>query len=166
MYLPTGSLFCFVADPRKMTARILVEEHDAQLVDSGQHVEILLDNYPSHLFTTQLDQVSRRNANIVPAELTDLLGGPIPTTAGPDGERNSMFVMHEATAPIHDPPVPLLPGFHGIAKVTLRPAPLVATYGAARSLACDRRAQFARLTPRSHPAGPRTRVTLGESDDR
>ena len=54
-----------------------------------------------------------------PAELADIVGGPVSTKPGLSGEAESMFVTYEAVAWLKDPPVDLLPGLRGKAKITL-----------------------------------------------
>ncbi len=123
--MEAGQLFCMVGDPGKMNATLVFDQSYIELIKSGQEVEILLDELPDRQLTGTIREVAKIDMQSPPRELTLAAGGPLATAVDRDtGEQKLMFVMYEASVPLHDLDVELLNGFRGHAKIHLEREPL------------------------------------------
>ncbi len=124
-FLETGTLFCSVGDPIRMKALLVIDQTNIERIKAGQQVEILLDEYPLRTMVGRIREVAKIDLKLPPRELMASSGGPIATQTDPaTGEPKSMFVMYEATVPLHDLDRELLNGFRGKAKIEVGKEPL------------------------------------------
>ncbi len=126
-HLDTGTLLCTIGDPQQMQAILVFDQRDVRNVRPGQAVEILLEEYPGRVFTGQVRQVAKMDLQLPPRELTAAAGGPLATqTDATTGQPKTMFVMYEASVPLHDASVELINGFRGRAKIRVANQPILA----------------------------------------
>ncbi|HEU5117302.1 MAG TPA: HlyD family efflux transporter periplasmic adaptor subunit, partial [Isosphaeraceae bacterium] len=112
---------CKIADPRKLEAHILLDQSDVDLVKQKKQPRAWVKIYGSsqRTYTSHVAEVSMRNLDDVPPELSNLAGGEIATK--PDqktGEVKPLTAVYEVVIPIDNSDLALLPeGQRGFAKI-------------------------------------------------
>ena len=113
-----------MASPGRMKAVLIVNQTDIEAIAVGQPVNLLLDEYPHRRLAGSVTAISNDAVGELPPELTAASGGDLSTTGQPHAGDQPMFVCYEATVPLHDPPMPLISGMRGRAKIRVAPESL------------------------------------------
>jgi putative peptide zinc metalloprotease protein len=110
-----GTLVCFVGDPQKASAVLVVEDTDIERVRPGQKVRLRLDQLPGQILTGEVIDVARRDpqpadsAKAARADLAQLFAGVVP----PGQEA----VQYQVRVRLDEPPQFLAIGGRGQAKI-------------------------------------------------
>jgi putative peptide zinc metalloprotease protein len=121
-----GDKLCQIGDPKKLEARLVIDQGDIDLVEEGQAVEILLAQSAERTYRSTIGQKSHQNLKASPSHLSSLHGGALPTQMGPDGVPRPLSPAFEALAPLPEADAEgLRIGLVGQAKISVRPRTLL-----------------------------------------
>lgn len=121
----TGTKMCQVGDPRRLEARLVIDQNDVPLVAPGQSVEILLAQSAQHVLEGKIENVSTENLKDSPQNLSSLHGGPLATQMDSSGVARPLSPVYEAVVPLpEDEQGVLRIGLTGQAKITTAPRTL------------------------------------------
>ena len=124
-FLHRETMFCFVGDPGKMKAVLLVDQSDVKFLQDGQPVQLVLDQYRDIRIHGEIEGVSRDELDSLPRELSKTNGGPVASMPLPGGGEKPLLKSYEATVPLsHVSDVELIPGMFGTARVRVGEATL------------------------------------------
>jgi putative peptide zinc metalloprotease protein len=124
--LVKGNQLCQIGDPRRLEARLVIDQGDIDLVEQGQAVEIILAQSAGHRYYSTIESKAIENLKASPSHLSSLHGGQLPTQMGPDGVPRPLSPAFEALAPLPDDEQGLLRiGLVGQAKIQVRPRTLL-----------------------------------------
>lgn len=115
-FLPESTEVCYVGDPGEMKAVLIVKQDDIKLVQRGQSVQIMLDEYPGIRLSGEIRDTAFENKQVADKEAS-AGGGPLKTRVDEFGVERPLFVSYEVTVPLHHQNQKLLPGFRGMAKI-------------------------------------------------
>lgn len=115
-FLPESTEVCYIGDPQKMKAVLIVKQDDIKLVQPGQSVQIMLDEYPGVRITGEIRDKAYENKQVADKEAS-AGGGPLKTRVDEFGIERPLYVSYEVTVPLHGKDQRLLPGFRGMAKI-------------------------------------------------
>ena len=125
--LITNTKFCQIGDPKKMEARLVIDQNDVEFVAPGQKVEIMLDQTADYVYTNcEIKLVSTEDKKESPAHLSSLHGGPLASKMDGSGIARPLNPIFEAivSLPEQDPNNLLRLGLVGKAKITTTPRTL------------------------------------------
>lgn len=126
-FFEEGTLFCKVGDPRRLEARLYIDQAYIGLVEVGQEVRIKPYSAADVILHGRISAISKVDAGALPQELSNKAGGEIPTKTDPaTGQEVPISTLYEAVVPLvwEELPRPLAPGCRGIAKIRVAPKPL------------------------------------------
>lgn len=111
---------CFVGDPTKLKAVMILDQGDVDLVKSADHPKAWLKVYGTGARTieSRVKEVAKRNRDDLPPELTNGAGGEI--AAEPDratGEMKPLTAVFEVSIPVDNRDLDLQPGLRGKARI-------------------------------------------------
>jgi putative peptide zinc metalloprotease protein len=116
--LEESELVCQVGDPSSMEALMFIEQADIELVHEELEVEIKLDAYPYQIYTSTIEEISRRDVKYSPESLSTQAGGALATQTDPEtGAQKLVHASYQGRAPIDDPNHVLVSGMRGTAKI-------------------------------------------------
>ena len=124
-FLQAGTMVCLIGRPDEMKALLLIDRSDMEMVHTGQPVEILWDEYRSHRLQGTIRDIAKRSVIIPPRELSASAGGPLPTQPDSSGGERPLVQYYEASVPLENLPMRILPGFRGQAKIRVANKTLV-----------------------------------------
>jgi putative peptide zinc metalloprotease protein len=118
--------FCQIGDPQRLEARLVIDQGDIELIQSGQRVDVMLAQNAGVVYVSQIDKVSNENLKISPAHLSSLQGGELPTKADAGGVPRPLSPVYEAVVPLPEKDLKglLRLGLVGRAKVITPPRTL------------------------------------------
>ena len=123
--LQRQTIFCLIGDPKKMKARLAIDQSDVEFVKSGQPVALMLDERPGVRLDAKLDSIAQDPMTDIPRQLVQTTGGPLVTKMDPSGKEMTMFPTYEASVSLeHLDRESLMTGFRGKAKVRVGSASL------------------------------------------
>jgi multidrug resistance efflux pump len=123
--LMTGTKLCQIGDPRRLDARLVIDQNDVPLVAPGQSVEILLDQSADQVLEGEIENVATENLKASPQNLSSLHGGPLATQMDSSGVPRPLSPVFEAVVPLPvDDQGMLRIGLTGEAKITTAPRTL------------------------------------------
>ena len=123
-FLQRETMFCFVGNPQKMKAVLLVDQSDVKFLKEGQPVELVLTQYRDQRIRGEIETFSRQEIELLDRELSKTNGGPVAAMPIPGGEK-PLLKSFQATVPLsHVTEVKLLPGMFGTARVRVGDATL------------------------------------------
>ncbi|MBS0266880.1 MAG: HlyD family efflux transporter periplasmic adaptor subunit [Planctomycetes bacterium] len=68
-WLEPGTLFCAVGAPDESAATLIISQSEIELVQPGQPVRILLDQFPGQILSGRVTEIAAMNLELVPVEL-------------------------------------------------------------------------------------------------
>ncbi len=77
--LSTGEQFCRVGNPNLYEAHLAIDQANVALVETGQRVEMMLNQSTDLAYVGQIESVERDEMEATPARLSSLTGGVLPT---------------------------------------------------------------------------------------
>lgn len=122
-FVAEGTDVGYVGDPEKMKGLLVVEQGDIQLIEPGQPVQIMLDEYPGVRLRTRVRDISREDKKTADQEAS-VGGGPLQTRLDESGVERPLLPSYEVTVPLHSTDRRLLPGFRGRARIRVGQATL------------------------------------------
>lgn len=121
--------FCYVGDPDRWRAELIVDQSDQPLLKPGQPVQLVCEQFRDQRIESQLSAVSSDELEAVPRELSQTFGGPIAIKPGPGDSELPMLNSYRATAKLHNVSgIQLWSGFHGTAKIRVGESSLGARF--------------------------------------
>jgi putative peptide zinc metalloprotease protein len=123
--LEAGTKLCQIGDPRRLEARLVIDQTDFDFVRPGQRVEIMLAQSAEYVYISTIEQVGRDTVKSTPTHLSSLHGGQLATEMGPDGVPRPLNPVFDARVPLPDDELGLMRiGLVGQAKITTAPRTL------------------------------------------
>ena len=117
--------FCQIGDPRRLEARLVIDQGDFDFVRKGQRVEILLAQSAHDKYISSIELLGNQTVKSSPAHLSSLHGGELATQMGPDGVARPLSPVFDALVPLPEDDMGLLRiGLVGQAKITTAPRTL------------------------------------------
>ncbi len=116
-YFSEADLLCLVGDPQRMEAVVIVDQHDIDLVEVGDEVEIKLDSARLESFTGRIERISEMEMKETPENLALQSGGRLNTEMDTSGRLRPISTSYQARVPLDHIDVPLRAGYRGQAKV-------------------------------------------------
>lgn len=116
-HLETG-LFCEVADPGNLEAHLILDQSDVELIGERSTAWVKIYGHSERTYKWHVTEVSNRNREEIPPELTSIAGGEI--AAEPDqktGKAKPLTAMYEVVIPVDNSDHNLQPGLRGFAKI-------------------------------------------------
>ena len=123
-FLETDTLFCLVGNAADNRIVLVVDQSHVSLIQPGQSVVVLLDEYPGQRIDGVITEVSRSKMERAPRELARSRGGGLETRPDASGNETAMFTSYEAIVSFEETSLTILPGFRGQAKVNVGSASL------------------------------------------
>ncbi|MFN3191344.1 MAG: hemolysin D [Aureliella sp.] len=112
-----SDLLCLVGDPAKMEAIIIVDQHDIDLVDIEDEVDIKIESARLEKFAGRIASISEMEMQETPESLASQAGGALNTEMGPSGQLRPISTSYQARVPLEQIEVPLRAGYRGQAKI-------------------------------------------------
>ncbi len=123
-YFSENDLLCYVADPSRMEAVMIVDQMDVELLKPGSEVEMMLDSARLNSIHGKVESISKAQIKEAPQSLATQAGGALDTIADPNGRLRPLSTSYQARVPIETSHVPLRVGYRGQAKIHLEWKPL------------------------------------------
>ena len=111
---------CVVADPRRLEARVIVDQSDIDLIHEAEDPTAWVKVYGtgSKTYRSKVARVAQRNQEDVPAELSNMAGGEIATKPNQaTGQIEPLSAVYEVVIPIDNSDLHLQPGLRGTARI-------------------------------------------------
>jgi putative peptide zinc metalloprotease protein len=123
--LVKGTKLCQVGDPRRLEARLVIDQGDIVFVEPGQRVEIMLAQSAECVYISKIEKKASETVKTSPAHLSSLHGGPLATQTGQDGVARPLSPVFDALVPLPDDKNGVLRiGLVGEAKIATKPRTL------------------------------------------
>ncbi|RMF45235.1 MAG: HlyD family efflux transporter periplasmic adaptor subunit [Planctomycetota bacterium] len=116
-YFSEADLLCLIGDPQRMEAVVIVDQHDIDLVEVGDEVEIKLDSARLDSFTGHIERISEMEMKETPENLSLQSGGRLNTEMDSSGRLRPISTSYQARVPLDHVDLPLRAGYRGQAKV-------------------------------------------------
>ncbi|QGJ72419.1 HlyD family efflux transporter periplasmic adaptor subunit [Planctomycetales bacterium 10988] len=117
-YLETGTLFCMIGKPDELLANLVIDQSDIEFVQTGQKVEIKLDELPLKTFEGTISEVAKIDLKATPQQLSARVGGNLPTKTDPKtGAEVPLSTSYQAHVPLDDTEKEMLLEMSGRAKI-------------------------------------------------
>ena len=124
-WVKPGKPFCEVGDPRKLEAHLILDQADIDLIDVNRRAWVKIYGDSERTIRSYVGEVSQRNREEIPAELSNLAGGEVATKQDPKtGSPKPLTPVFEIVIPVDNADLALLPGTRGFAKIDGGHAPL------------------------------------------
>ena len=118
-WMETGTLLCQVGDPKAFEAVIILDQRDIDFVVAGQTVLVQLEQSPGQLLKGTVVEIAEIDLKAAPVEL--IPSGLIPTRPDENGVQRPVSVIYQARVALEEPPIELLIGQTGQAKIEAAP---------------------------------------------
>ncbi|GIX00588.1 MAG: hemolysin D [Pirellulaceae bacterium] len=116
-FFSEADLLCLVGDPKNMEAVLVVDQHDIDLVQEGDEVEIMLDAARLDSFVGRIERISEMEMKETPEHLALQSGGRLDTQLDSSGRLRPISTSYQARVPLEHVAMPLRPGYRGQAKI-------------------------------------------------
>jgi putative peptide zinc metalloprotease protein len=115
-----GTKLCQIGEPNCLEARLIIDQNYSRDVQSGQYVEIMLDQSAEYVYVSKIEERGRETVKQSPPNLSSLNGGPLPSQMGSDGVARPIAPAIDALVPlpVEDPHGLLRIGLTGRAKIS------------------------------------------------
>ncbi|MBN1853768.1 MAG: hemolysin D [Pirellulales bacterium] len=119
-------LFCWIGDPEKLEAHLVIDQADIEFVDIGQNVEINLFQNSDRgiILTSTIAEIAPEELKSSPKHLASHSGGPLATEIDPSGVPRPLNTSYQATVPIENLDGAFRVGLTGTAKIQIPPRTL------------------------------------------
>jgi putative peptide zinc metalloprotease protein len=123
--LMKATKFCQIGDPKRLEARLVIDQGDVELVAKGQKVEVMLRQSADFVYVSHVENVSSEDLKASPVRLSSLSGGDLPTKMDDSGVPRPVGLVFEAVVPLPEDTHDVLRiGLVGEAKITTAPRTL------------------------------------------
>ena len=117
-WLKPGKPFCEIGDPHHLTAHLIVDQSDIDLVRLGRRAWVKIYGRAETTYLSEVGEIATRNRDDIPPELSQMAGGEIAGKADPKtGAIKPQTAVYEVIIPIENPNLTLLPSLRGFAKI-------------------------------------------------
>ncbi|MBV8486775.1 MAG: hypothetical protein JO161_00715, partial [Planctomycetaceae bacterium] len=117
-WLKPGKPFCEVGDSHYMAAHLIIDQSDVDLVQPGRRAWVKIYGRAETTYLSEVGQITKRNRDEIPTELSHVGGGEIAGKADPKtGVVKPQTAVYEAIIPIANLNLKLQPGLRGFAKI-------------------------------------------------
>lgn len=118
-FFTEGELVCLVAPTKMLEAVIVVDQHERELLEVGNEVEIMFDAAALESVKGKIISFSEAEMKESSANLSITSGGTLDTKTDELGRTRPISTSYQARVEFVDLKVPLKPGYRGNAKVHL-----------------------------------------------
>ena len=122
-WVEIGTLICEIGASEQVAPVLMIHEDDAGLVEVGQSVRIVLEQYPARVFSASVADVATRNVQVVPRDLIGMQDLAVETDA--DGIARPIENWYQARVEFDDPGRAFVLRGRGHARVRVASVPLV-----------------------------------------
>jgi len=122
--LEPGTVFCSVGDPKFLEAVIIVDQKKIAFLKIGQHVELMLTQYPGILFEGSVHEIDGQPVDALDIQLSTKAGGEVPTMPQRDGTEKPNSASYRVRMPLDNPDLSIKVGTTGSAKIHVAPQTL------------------------------------------
>jgi putative peptide zinc metalloprotease protein len=119
-----GTQFCSIGDPKYLEAVLLVNQSKTGFLETGQIVELKLQEYPGKTFYGEVGEIEKQAVKSLDVQLSTRAGGEVPTTTQRDGTEQPNSASYRVRVLLDNPDLSIRVGMTGIAKVHVRPKTL------------------------------------------
>lgn len=112
-----SDLLCYVGDPGRMEAVLVVDQHDVDLVGEGDAADIKIDSARLDTFSGKIEKMSEMEMRVSPENLALQSGGRLDTEMDESGRLRPISTSYQARVPLKNVEVPLRSGYRGQAKI-------------------------------------------------
>ncbi len=116
-FLAEGVAVCKIGDPRQLEAILAIDQSDLEFVQTGQPVEIMLEQFPGQRFRSEIGQIAQLDMQVMPQSLSSKAGGDLVTRTDQNGLERPDSTTYQGSAPLDDEEGLLLVGATGTAKI-------------------------------------------------
>lgn len=116
-YFSESDLLCYVGDPGRMEAVLVVDQHDVDLVKAGDEADIMIDAARLDTFTGKIEKISEMEMLVSPENLALQSGGRLDTEMDSSGRLRPISTSYQARVPLDHIDFPLRSGYRGQAKI-------------------------------------------------
>jgi putative peptide zinc metalloprotease protein len=120
--LETGTLACLVGNPQQFEAILHLDEHDVELVQAGQQVQVALDLLPGETFAGSVVEIAKLDLDVMPRELAAI--GDLPARTDERGYSRPLSTWYQARVKLDGDPQNLVGRMPGRAKIEVAPRTL------------------------------------------
>lgn len=118
-FFTEGELVCLIAPTSKMESVIVVDQHERELLQVGDEVEIMFDAAALESVKGKIISFSEAEMKESSANLSITSGGTLDTKTDELGRTRPISTSYQARVEFDNLTVPLRPGYRGNAKVHL-----------------------------------------------
>ncbi len=132
--LQEGTLLCYVGDPKRKKAVLVVDQADIDFLTQpykdedgqivGDRVEIMLDQYAGRIIRGMISEIASDKIAAASRQLTNKAGGELATQTDEAGVERLQSTSYEAVVELDDPDELLKIGMRGQAKIHVGWQPL------------------------------------------
>ena len=113
-----GKTFCEIGDPHHLEAHLIVDQSDINLISPDRQAWIKIYGKAETTYKSRVAEISKRNIEEIPGELSNLGEGEVAAKADPKtGAAKPQVPVYEVIIPIDNPDLVLEPGLRGFAKI-------------------------------------------------
>ncbi len=116
-YLQRRDLLCYIGDPERLSALLVIDQNDIELVKTGASVRVQIDALPSTIYMGKLHEIAGGEMKSLPPELAQEAGGSMATRVDSRGAPVAQSVSYLSEVPLDDTEGILKPGLRGRAKI-------------------------------------------------
>lgn len=116
-FFSEADLLCLVAEPGRMEAVLVVDQHDIDLVEEGDEADIKIDSARLKVFSGKIEKISEMEMSVAPESMGIQTGGRVDTEMDASGRLRPISTSYQARVPLENVEVPLRIGYRGQAKI-------------------------------------------------
>lgn len=115
--LAEGDQICYVGDPTKLEAILVIDQGEFSLVKLEDPVALKLESYRGRVIHTHIDKKAMVDLKVTPSALAEQAGGGVQSKQDASGNAVPMSTSYQARAYIDDPTGEFRTGMRGKARV-------------------------------------------------
>lgn len=119
-YLAESDLICFVGNPDKSEAVLVIDQADIDLVGVGYEVDIKLDASRLETFTGKISLIAETEMEVASPNMTSQTGGRLDSTMDESGQLRPTSTSYQAMVPLDGQSEVFRAGYRGQARVYVR----------------------------------------------
>jgi putative peptide zinc metalloprotease protein len=119
-YLAESDLICFVGDPEKSEAVLVIDQADIDLVKVGNDVDIKLDAARLETFSGKISLIAETEMEVASPNLTSQTGGRLDSTMDESGQLRPTSTSYQAMVPLPNSAKEFRAGYRGQARVYVK----------------------------------------------
>jgi len=123
-FLEERTHLCSIAPTNGMEAVLLIDQLDRNELAVGSEIRLKLDHLPYQVFNGTIREISRRQQEFAPPQLSNKSGGTLPTVSDGSGMERLTSVVYEAIVDLDPTSEQVQTGYRGRARLLLTHKPL------------------------------------------